>query len=186
MGERHETLLRREDAILLVIDFQERMVDALPRAESVSAEVLRLIPAMKQMEIPIIATEQYSKGLGPTVEAVRKELDLSAIVEKMTFSCCGAPKFWELLKSHQRRQVVVVGVEAHVCVLQTALDLIANGYQVHLPVEAVCSRSDANRDNALRRMNHAGVILTNSESVLFELMVEAGTELFKSVRKFIV
>ncbi|HOJ59950.1 MAG TPA: hydrolase [bacterium] len=183
---RHETILRREDSLLVVIDFQQRLVDVMPRKESVTDEITRLIQGMKQLNIPILATEQYPQGLGPTVPSVAEELEPAPIFSKMTFSCCGLEDFGARLKNLLRRQVVVTGIETHVCVLQTVLDLLANGYQVHVPVGATCSRADVNRDNALARMEKAGAVLTNLESVLFELLVEAGTDDFKAVRKLIV
>lgn len=183
---RHETVLRCEDALLLVIDFQQRLVDVMSRKGSVTDEISRLIQGMKRLNVPILATEQYPQGLGPTVPSVAELLDPAQILSKMTFSCCGLVDFDARLKSLQRRQIVVTGIETHVCVLQTVLDLLANGYQVHVPVGATCSRADANRDNALARMEKAGAVLTNLESVLFELLVEAGTDDFKAVRKLIV
>ncbi|MFB3788235.1 MAG: isochorismatase family protein [bacterium] len=183
---RHETILRREDSLLLVIDYQQRLVDVMPRKESVTGEIMRLIQGMKKLNVPILATEQYPQGLGPTVASLAEMLDPSEILSKMTFSCCGLADFNTRLKSLKRRQIVVTGIETHVCVMQTVLDLLANGYQAHVPVGAVCSRADANRDNALARMEKAGAVITNLESVLFELLVEAGTDAFKVVRKLIV
>lgn len=183
---RHETILRREDTLLLVIDYQQRLVDVMARKESVTDEITRLIQGMKKLNIPILATEQYPQGLGPTVPQVAEMLDPAQILSKMTFSCCGLEDFSTRVKSLKRRQIVVTGIETHVCVLQTVLDLLANGYQAHVPVGAVCSRADTNRDNALARMEKAGAVLTNLESVLFELLVAAGTDDFKAVRKLIV
>ncbi len=183
---RHETILRCEDALFLVIDYQQRLVDVMPRKESVTDEITRLAQGMKRLRVPILATEQYPQGLGPTVPPVAELLDPAQIIAKMTFSCCGNEDFDARLKTLKRRQIVITGIETHVCVLQTVLDLLANGYQVHVPVGAVCSRADANRDNALARMEKAGAVLTNLESVLFELLVEAGTDDFKAVRKLIV
>lgn len=183
---RHETILRHEDTIALVIDYQQRLVDIMQHGESVTAEIQRIVQGMKMLDLPVLATEQYPQGLGPTVPQVAELLDSEFLSQKMTFSCCGISPFMDTLKDFGRKQVVAVGIETHVCVLQTVLDLLANGYQVHIPVGATCSRSDANRDNALNRMERAGAILTNTESVLFELLVEAGTEDFKKVRKLIV
>ena len=104
----------------------------------------------------------------------------------MTFSCCGEATFWAQLEAAGRKQIIVTGIETHVCVLQTVLDLLANGYQVHLPFGATCSRDDANRDNAVARMRDAGAVISNIESVIFELLIEAGTDDFKAARKLIV
>lgn len=182
---RHETILRREDAALLIVDYQQKLVDVMANAPAVTAEIERLAEAMNILNVPVIATEQYRKGLGPTVDSVAVKFEADACTEKMTFSCCGDETFWKNIEDAGRKQIVVVGIETHVCVLQTVLDLIANGYQVHLPACATCSRDDANRDNAIERMRTAGAIITNVESIFFELLVEAGTDDFKSVRKLI-
>lgn len=182
----HESILRQDDTAMLVVDYQERMVRVMEQREAVTPEIVRLIEGCKMLDVPIIATLQYPQGLGQMVEEVGKEIDEEFIAEKMTFSCCGDENFWQIFETTKRKQVIVTGVETHVCVLQTVLDLLANNYSVHVPVLATCSRSDFNRDLALERMQHAGAILTNTESVLFELMYEAGTEQFKRVRKLIV
>ncbi len=183
---RHETILRREDAALLVVDYQQRIVDVMKNKPQVTDEIERLISAMQILDVPVVVTEQYPKGLGPTLESISEKVDASFIAQKMTFSCCGEEAFWSQLQAAGRNQIVVTGIETHVCVLQTVLDLIANGYQVHLPFGATCSREDANRDNAIERMRGAGAVITNVESVIFELLVEAGTDDFKAVRKLIV
>jgi len=172
--------------LAVVVDYQEKMVAAMPEKHEVSAQITRLLEGLTLLGVPVLATEQYPGGLGPTVAEVRQYLDKGKIAEKMTFSCCGIDAFEEMLAQANREQVILMGVECHVCVLQTALDLIANGYQVYVPLETTCSRSVLHRENALERMKVAGAIITNVESVLFELMYEAGTEAFKKVRKLIV
>lgn len=184
--KRHETILHRDNTALIVIDYQQKLVDVMHHRTHVTAEILRIIQAMKMLNVPIIATEQYPQGLGPTVPEVAELLDSNYLSQKMTFSCCGINPFAQTLQNLNRRQLILTGIETHVCVLQTALDLLANGYQVHIPTAATCSRSDSNRDNALNRMQEAGAILTNTESVFFELLTEAGTEDFKKVRKLVV
>ncbi|MBN2329936.1 MAG: hydrolase [Candidatus Omnitrophica bacterium] len=183
---RHDSILRRHDSLLLVIDFQERLAKVMQRRESVSAEIVRLIKAMKILDAPVLAAEQYPIGLGSTVGEILRELEGAPILEKITFSCGGRDEFWRRLKEARRSQIIVTGIETHVCVLQTALDLLANGYQVHVPISATCSRADENRNNALARMEKAGAILTNTESVCFELLVESGTDEFQAVRKLLV
>ncbi len=184
--KRHETILTGENTVAVVVDYQERMVEVMQHKDSVTSEIVRILQGMEMLNVPVLATEQYPKGLGPTVSEVKSLLDFDKASEKMTFSCCGIDSFAETLQATGRKQVILMGVETHVCVLQTVLDLLANGYQVHVPIGATCSRKDENRDNAFARMQQAGAILTNTESVLFELMVEAGTETFKQVRKLIV
>jgi nicotinamidase-related amidase len=183
---RHDTILRREDALFLIVDFQEKIANAMQHREPIEMEILRLAQGMKILGVPILITEQYRKGLGATTAAIANELQKIEPIEKMTFSCCGNETFWQAIHEKNRRQIIVSGIETHVCVQQTVLDLIANGYQAHIPIAAVGSRCDANRDNALQRMEKAGAILTNSESILFELLIEACGEDFKAVRKLIV
>ena len=183
---RHETILRRGDVILLVIDYQEKFIGVMEHSDSVTFAIKRIVQGMNLLHEPVLITEQYPKGLGHTIPEIIEQCGDAAVVEKMTFSCCGKDEFWKILKNSKRKQLIITGIETHVCVLQTVLDLLANGYQVHIPLDATCSRSDSNRDNALSRMEKVGAIITNSESVLFELLVEAGTDEFKAVRKLIV
>ncbi|MEW6236068.1 MAG: isochorismatase family protein [Candidatus Omnitrophota bacterium] len=184
--KKHESILRREDAVLLVIDCQKKLVDIMEHRVTLVAEIVRLMEGAKMLGVPIIAAAQYPQGLGPIVEDIAKEIDPAMTAEKMTFSCCGNADFWKLLRKTKRKQVIATGVETHVCVMQTVLDLLANGYQAQIPVLATCSRSDFNRDLAFERMQNAGAILTDTEAVLFELLKEAGTDEFKAVKKLII
>lgn len=184
--KRHQTILRRDDAALLIVDYQQRIVDVMKNGPQVTNEIERLVQAMQILRVPILATEQYPKGLGPTLDTIAQQLVAEQISQKMTFSCCGEETFWKQLEATQRKQIIVTGIETHVCVLQTVLDLLANGYQVYLPFGATCSRDDANRDNAIARMREAGAVITNIESAIFELLIEAGTNDFKAARKLIV
>ncbi len=184
--QRHESLLNKEDTLLLIIDYQKKLVDIMEQREAVTPEIVRLIEGAQLMQLPILTTLQYPKSLGPLVDEVAEHVDPEWTVEKLTFSCCGNDDFIKMLKKTKRKQVIVTGIETHICVLQTVLDLIANGYHPHIPALATCSRSDFNRDLAFERMQNAGAILTNTESVLFELLYEAGTDEFKSLQKLIV
>lgn len=183
--KRHKTILRREDSVVVVVDYQQRLVDVMQFGETVTDIIVRLVTGAKRLDVPVLATEQYPEKLGGTVPAVAEFLGRD-IVPKMTFSCAGCKSFMKQLKTMEREQVVLVGIETHVCLLQTALDLHSHGFQVHVPEGATTSRDSNNRENALRRMQHEGVVLTNLESVLFEWMVEAGTDEFRDVRKLIV
>ncbi|MCX7935046.1 MAG: hydrolase [Planctomycetota bacterium] len=177
----HETILCREDAALVVIDMQEKLLPKIAEQERVLANCCLLIEGAKRLEVPILLTEQYPKGLGPTVKAIADLLAAAPRLEKMTFSCGRSDAFLEALESVDREQIVLCGIEAHVCVLQTALDLRDEGWQVHVPYDAIGSRNDANRLAAIERMRAAGIIITTAESVLFELLAVAGTPEFKDV-----
>jgi nicotinamidase-related amidase len=172
-------LLRAADSALAVIDIQERLAAAMPEREAVVRATGILVEAAARLGIPVLATEQYPKGLGRTVSEVAGKLPAGcAPIEKTCFSACAALPL-------SRPQVVLAGMEAHVCVLQTALELVAAGRTVFVVEDAVCSRSEANRRNALARMHSAGVVVVNSESVIFEWLRDAGHEHFRALSKMI-
>jgi nicotinamidase-related amidase len=183
--QRHPTILEPKNTALLIIDVQERLVKAMARREEVENAIATLQQGMEILSLQTLITEQYPRGLGATVEGISTRAPKACVIEKTSFSCCGAETFAPALEKLGARQVVVTGMETHVCVLQTVLDLIEAGYQVHVPLIATCSRSDINRDNALQRMQQAGAIITNVESVLFELLREAGSAEFKAISKLI-
>jgi nicotinamidase-related amidase len=176
-------LLEKQSAILLVIDVQERinsvMVDQghLPRIEV-------LIEACRVLEVPVIGSEQYPKGLGGTVEPLAGLLGESPAA-KDTFSCAKDLGLREQLAAAGRPQVIVTGIETHVCVLQTALDLLDAGYRVHVPHDAVNSRRAADKHWSLERMQAAGAQITATESALFELLERCDTADFKTVAKLV-
>jgi len=178
---RHPGIVCAQNAILLVVDIQERLIPAIDQGQRVIDETARLIEGCRLLHIPMVATEQYPKGLGPLVPKVRNLLDPGRIFSKMTFSVCGAEEAMHTLEEQTRNQVVLAGIEAHVCVTQTALDLLEHGYQVHVPVETTSSRRPECCHAALMRMRQAGVMVTTVESVLFELLERAGTPQFKDV-----
>lgn len=172
---------------LLIIDAQERLA-AVMRKDDLAvtvANINRLVEAARVLEIPIISTEQYPKGLGPTVEAVRTNLPDDVVpTQKTCFSCCTASGFeHNLSREPDRRQVIMVGMEAHICIIQTASGLQRWGYQVFVAADAVCSRHPGNRDNALERMRHCGIHVTNTESIAFEWVGDSTHEKFKQVSR---
>jgi len=175
--------LTRDDAALLVVDIQERLAAVMKYREPVTANVLHLIEAAKLMGLPVIVTEQYPKGLGHTTEEVRVALPSYNPVEKTSFSCCGEPKFLEAIKAAGRKKFIVVGMETHVCVLQTTLDLLKSGYGIHLAADAVCSRFKQNHLLGIEYLRDAGAVITSTETVLFQLLQQAGTEEFKTISK---
>jgi nicotinamidase-related amidase len=181
-------LCSREKSTLLIVDVQTRLAGAMPAEER--AAVLRsagiLIDAAKSLGIPIVQTEQYPRGLGPTESALADRLVNAATrLEKTAFSCCGARGFDAAACAENRTQWILCGMEAHVCVLQTALDLHARGFQVFVVEDGVCSRTEANHANAMARLRQAGVIVSNTESVLFEWLGDAGDPQFKALSALI-
>jgi len=176
-------LLARSDAVLVVVDVQER-INAVMADQAHLARIAALVEACTLLGVPVVATEQYPKGLGPTVSELASRLPAPPLV-KDTFSCAREPAARTTLEATGRRQAIVVGIEAHVCVLQTALDLAAAGFQVHGPHDAVCSRRPVDKGWALERMAAAGVAVTTTESALFELLERCGTDEFKAVSRMI-
>jgi nicotinamidase-related amidase len=174
-------------AQLLIVDAQERLAAAMPEEtlERTIANIGRLVGAANLLKIPIISTEQYPQGLGGTVSAVRERLpETSVPTEKTCFSCCTASGFERALTEQpERKQVVLAGMEAHICILQTASGLQRWGYQVFVAADAVCSRDVDNRDNALERMRHSGIQVTNTESVVFEWVGDSSHEQFRAISK---
>ncbi len=172
---------------LLIIDAQERLAAAMPddTLETTVSNMNRLVQAARTLEIPIISTEQYPQGLGKTIDAVRENLpDTAAPTEKTSFSCCTAAGFERALTSQpERKQVVLVGMEAHICIVQTASGLQRWGYQVFVAADAICSRQEALRDNALERMVHSGIHITNTESVAFEWLGDSQNPSFREVSR---
>lgn len=173
---------------LVVIDVQERLAAAMN--EKVREQVIRnsgvLAQAATLLEIPVLRTEQYPKGLGPTARELEVHLpDAATPIEKTCFSSCAATGFRERLAEDTRQQTVLVGMETHVCVLQTALELHALGQQVFVIGDAVCSRRKPNHKNALRRLEQAGIVVGSTESTLFEWLRDAGHEHFKAISRLI-
>jgi nicotinamidase-related amidase len=168
-----------------VVDVQERLAAVMDRKEQVLDNCRRLIEGAKILDVPIAVTEQYPKGLGPTEEELRGALLSYEPFEKLTFSCCGEPSFTSALESLGRRTIILAGMETHVCVLQTALDLLRGGYGVHLVRDAVCSREKENWITGVDLMRDAGAVITSTETVLFQLLGKAGTEEFKAISKLV-
>lgn len=170
---------------LLIINAQERLARAMPKQgrDTMVTNTIRLSKAASLLEIPIILSEHYNKGLGSTLPEITEHLPKhTKAKDKMSFSCCKAPGFEEELGQYEeRKQIIIVGFEAHICILQTASGLQQWGYQVFIVEDAVASRNNHHCKNALRRMREGGVHITNCESVAFEWMGDATQPNFKQV-----
>jgi nicotinamidase-related amidase len=187
--------LQKENAILVVVDIQTRLLPAVPESEAVTEAAVKLIQGCRILGVNPLVTQQYTKGLGPTaapvVSAVMEELDgadlpfVFAPVEKISFSAMGEDEFVRRLSESGRRSVILCGIEAHVCVAQTALDLLANNYEVFVISDAVASRRESDRDAALRRMIAAGAVELTYEAALFELLKSAGEPEFKQISRLV-
>jgi len=169
---------------LLVIDEQTRLAGAMPELEwqQIESNTGRLIKAAAALDVPVIISEQYPKGLGHTVESLKDGLgENSSLFEKTHFSCCQNTDYKKQLISNNRKQLVICGMETHVCILQTAIDALESGFQVFIIADAVCSRDSQHKENALIRLQQAGAIISNHESVLFEWLRDARHEQFKFI-----
>ncbi len=171
---------------LLVIDVQDKLISAMDQQlyQQLLQNVPLLIEGFKTLGLPILATEQYSKGLGHTITELQDATE-QCCIEKLTFSCCGDDGFISALDKSKARQIVVVGMETHVCVLQTVIDLLDQGYVVHLVRDAVSSRFAADYSNALELAAAAGAVITTTETTLFQLVKVAGSDNFKSISKLV-
>jgi nicotinamidase-related amidase len=178
--------LDRNDAVLVVVDVQDKLCRAMD--EEVLERLVKntgiLMEAAKELGLPVVATEQYVKGLGETLPPLKERL-CSPAIEKMSFSCCGEEPFPDKIRSLGRRQVIVTGMETHVCVLQTVLELLDAGYHVHLVCDAVMSRKKDNWQVGVNASAAAGAVITSTEAALFQLLRVAGTEEFKRLSKLV-
>lgn len=182
---RHPLILKKESSVLLIIDLQERILPVIRDIETVLENTVKLIKGFKAMQLPIYLTEQYPKGLGATSQRILDELEGYSAINKMSFSCSGAENLFEEFYKRKLFQIIVCGVESHVCVQQSVLDLLANNFQVNLTADAVSSRKETDYNMALQRMRTLGAQVTTTESVLFELLEVCGTPEFKEVSKIV-
>ncbi len=183
--KRFNKLLKAEKTALLIIDIQERILPVINNYQSVVDNTLKLIKGFKVLGLPIYFTEQYPKGLGPTIHSISDELGDLKPFDKMSFSCSGAGELFNEFKKKNLSQIVVCGIESHVCVQQTVLDLIENGIQVNVAADAVSSRKEIDYNTSLDRMRHHGTEVTTTESILFELLNICGTPQFKEISKLV-
>jgi len=175
----------REDSIALIIDIQEKLFPHIYDNQQIAKNTRILIQGLKALEIPIIVTEQYTQGLGPTIEPINLALGDYRVNEKMSFSCCDDAQISEELALKSKYKVIIAGIEAHVCVLQTAIDLIRNGYTPVVVEDCISSRTENNKKFAVKRMSQEGAIITTYESILFELCRYSGNDIFKAISKMV-
>jgi nicotinamidase-related amidase len=181
-------LARRSDAVLLIIDVQERLAAVMSSRDAVTDACVRLARTAALVGVPIVATRQYPQGLGPTEAAIESVLLHLAEegatvlgVDKTTFDCTVEPEFVDALGATTRRQAIIAGMETHICVTQTALSLVARGFEVQVVADGCCSRDRAMHDVALDRLRAAGVGVTTSESAMYELVGRAATDEFRAL-----
>jgi nicotinamidase-related amidase len=185
-GARHANTLDAERAALVVIDMQESFRNVISDFAETAARVALFAHGMQLLGVPLLVTEQYPKGLGHTAGEIRTVLPSGVEpVEKTAFSSCGAREFVSRLDETGARQIILCGIEAHICVNQTAHDLLARGLQVHLLTDCITARTEQNRQIGLAKMQQAGALPSSVETALFELMRDARHEQFKAVQKLV-
>jgi len=178
--------LDADNAVLVVIDIQERLVPAMPQEVYLRLRdtVEMLVSVAELLGVPVVTTEQYPKGIGHTVPELADACK-SAVIEKVSFGCCGEPNFLAALKDLGRSQVIITGMEAHVCVYQTVLGLLEDGYHIHLLRDAICSRNKTDYLAGLDNAAQAGAVVTTAETVLFQMLQKSTHEQFRAVSKLV-
>lgn len=178
-------MLKIDNTFLLLIDMQDRLYRAMHGKEELLENVRRLIMGIRVLGIPIVMSEQYPEGIGRTIPEVAQLLPDVPGIRKLSFSCCANSECGAAIAAAGRRQVLIAGIEAHVCVYQTAMDLREGGYEVQVAADAVSSRSPRNRDIGIEKMRDAGIAVTSVEIALFELLKTAEAEKFREISKIL-
>lgn len=182
----HPNILEAKHTALVVIDIQQGFRNAIPDFGLIASRAGTVVRGFQILGLPVLVTEQYPKGLGHTAEEIRLVLtDADEVFEKSTFSSCGADAFVAKLNDLGIKQVVICGLETHVCVNQTAHDLLDRGFQIHILTDCVCSRAEYNREAGLAKMLSSGAISSSIEMALFELMRDSKNERFKEIQSLI-
>jgi nicotinamidase-related amidase len=177
--------ITKENTIGLVIDIQERLVPAMFEKETLLKNCQTLISGLNELGAQLVVTQQYTKGLGETAREIREVISDFTYIEKRDFSCCDEPVFAEKLKDLDARNIIICGIESHVCVLQTAVDLKAAGYNPVVVMDCVSSRVPASIEIARERFQFEGIMMTSYESILFELTRSAAAHEFKAISKLV-
>jgi nicotinamidase-related amidase len=181
---RSPELMNRDDTALVVVDVQEKLMPLIVGHERIAWNIGRLLDGAKILGVPTVATEQYPQGLGHTLPQLATKIE-AAIPEKLLFSCGACGDLFTQLAERGAHRLLLCGIEAHVCVQQTAMDLMAAGFRIYLAVDAIGARYDIDRDIALRRMESSGATLTTTEAALFEWCEAAGTPEFKQISQLV-
>lgn len=177
--------IKKEQTAAVIVDVQERLFPAIHNHEQLSKNMQLLIEGLKILEVPIKVTEQYRKGLGETIPELEILIKDFPHSEKTAFSCCDEPAFMELIRTSEIKNIVLAGIESHICVMQTAIDLLEKGYHPVVVEDCVASRNPENKRIAINRLLQSGVTVTSYESLLFELCRYAGTDAFKAISKLV-
>lgn len=179
------SLLNKEATGLVIIDLLEKLMGVMGRRERVIDRVKKLLDLARVYELPVIVTEQNPKHLGTTLPVIRESLPSYSPIEKIDFNCCDVSAFNEILEKKGLKNIILTGVEAHICVFQTCVSLLDRGYRVHVPHHAVDSRTEDNWRISLSLMEEAGATITSTETIIFQILKKAGTPEFKALLKTI-
>jgi hypothetical protein len=177
--------IQRDQTAGLVIDIQEKLFPFISGHDQLALNSGILIRGLQALKIPILITEQYTKGLGYTIQPLRELFDTGGPLEKLAFSCCDDPTIMDHLDALNKKYIIITGIEAHVCVLQTATDLLEKGFIPVIAEDCVSSRRPNDKNMAVNRMRRMGAVITTYESVLFELLRYSGTEEFKAISRLV-
>ena len=178
-------LLDRKNTGLLVVDVQEKLMQVMGRKQRVIDNITRLLQLSKLFALPVILTEQFPKWLGPTIPEIIEYLPAYEPITKLYFNCCDVEAFDERLDPEGFKNIIVTGVECHICIFQTCVSILEKGHQVHVPQDAVDSRTDENWRVGLELMKKAGALVTSTETIIYQILKEAGTKEFNKMLKII-
>ena len=173
------------DTIAVIVDMQDNLLPHMHEEGQLLGNTGKLIDGLKILDIPFLITQQYTRGLGNSHQKILRRFPDMEYIEKISFSCCNEPQFIAELKRSGRKNVILFGIEAHVCVLQTCLDLLSYGYKAVVVSDCISSRNHHDKSVAIERMRQEGAIITTFESILFELTTVAGTDTFKKISKIV-
>jgi nicotinamidase-related amidase len=178
-------LLNRENTGFLIIDVQEKLMEVMRRKQGIMENIIKLLHLTELFKLPLILTEQYPRWLGPTLREIQELLPTYEPITKMHFNCCDVDAFNERLEGERLQSVIVTGVESHICVFQTCACLLQRGYAVHVPQDAVDSRTEDNWRVGLELLREAGAFISSTETVIYQIMGKAGTKEFKKMLKIL-
>ncbi len=177
------SLLSADNTGIVLLDVQEKLMPVMGRKEKVTENILRLLHLSKLYNLPVVLTEQYPKWLGSTSLEIKEALSSYDPIEKLHFNCCDDDTFNTRLESEGLTNIILMGVESHICIFMTCISLLEKGYKIHVPQDAVDSRTDENRRIGLELMRGAGALITSTETVIYQILNRAGTKEFKEMLK---
>lgn len=175
----------KEDTMALVIDFQEKLMPVMDKAEALEVRTGILLKGLRTLEVPMLFTQQYTKGIGMTIPSLFEAAGEEKYFDKITFSCMDDEAIRNAVEAGGKKNVIVCGIESHICVLQTCIDLKEAGYTPILVVDCMSSRKESDKEIAILRAQQEGILLTTTEAILFELTRKAGNPIFKEISRLI-